>query len=115
MMHIVMKSQETDLTLLMFAGLVRDRMPWLSEVLTETQRELKTATPDQARKMGMRLMNAIKFTTRGFWAEWVIGRSKSGYIILKELPNFVERAIAQKIDSFEHEDLLGNVKKDDVE
>lgn len=98
MMHTMMDTRDSDLSLALLAGFVRDRMPWLAEVLIEARRDLKDATPSQAREIGHNLMSIIKMTTRGPWAERMMSKSKSGHILMMELPHFVDRAISFRLE-----------------
>lgn len=99
MMHLMMDSREGEMSLLLLAGLIRDRMPWLAEVLVESYRDLKTAGPEEAREIGHRLMRLVKQTTRGPFSERLIGRNKSNHMLMMELPHFVDRAIALRADA----------------
>jgi hypothetical protein len=45
MMHMMLETDEDDMSLLLLAGFIRDRMPWLAEVLLEAHRDLKGADP----------------------------------------------------------------------
>ncbi|MCB1345585.1 MAG: toll/interleukin-1 receptor domain-containing protein, partial [Rhodobacteraceae bacterium] len=103
MMHemwsMMMKSRGTDMSLVMLAGFVRDRMPWLAEALIEAHRDLKTATLEQAREIRQSLMWVVKMTTRGPWGQRMMERSNSWQFLMMELPNFVYTAISLKIDS----------------
>jgi hypothetical protein len=55
MMDEMMMSKESSRSgehrLLMLAGVLRDTMPWISEVLVEAHRELKNASPKQVSKI----------------------------------------------------------------
>ncbi|MFG1395074.1 hypothetical protein, partial [Xanthobacter agilis] len=88
-------------------GFLRDRMPWLAEVMVEAHRDLKTATPEQVHEIGHNLMAVVKMTTRGPWGERMMERSKSGHILIMELPHLIERAISQKVKDLEISDLIG--------
>jgi hypothetical protein len=99
MMHAMIDTRDGEMSLLLLAGFVRDRMPWLAEVLVESHRELKNAGPEEAREIGHRLMRVVKQTTRGPFSERLLGRSKSGHILMMELPHFVDRAISLRIES----------------
>ncbi len=99
MMHLMMHSQESEMSLLLLAGLVRERMPWIAEILVECHRDLKTAGPEQARQIVNRLMRVVKATTRGPFSERLMGRSKSSYMLMQELPHFIERAVALKLET----------------
>jgi len=97
-MDISSESGGDALALLMFAGLVRDEMPWLSEVLTETYRELKHANREEAEKISLRLRRVMKSMTRGRMAESMMRGSKSSHMLAMELPHMVERIIDRNID-----------------
>ena len=97
MMHMVLDSRDNDMSLLLLAGFVRDRMPWLAEVLVESHRELKTASVEEARDIGQNLMRVVKYTTRGPFSEKMMGRSKSGHMLMMELPQLIDRAVSNRI------------------
>lgn len=101
MMHTFVDMRESDMSLLMIAGLIRDRIPWLSEILIESYRELKTASEDDAREIGRRLMRIIKQSTRNPISDRLIGGSKSNHMLIMELPHFVDRAISLRLDSIQ--------------
>ncbi len=98
LMHDMMDAREGDVSLLILAGLVRETMPWLAEVLVESHRELKNANPEEAQKIGYRLMRVVKHTTRGRFGERMMGRSKAAHMLMMELPMFVDRAISFKTE-----------------
>jgi len=99
MMHMVMDARGGEMSLLLVAGIVRDRMPWLAEILLESHREIKTATAEEAREIGYRLMRVVKQIMRGPFAERLLGRNKFGHILMMELPHLVDRAISLKVES----------------
>jgi hypothetical protein len=99
MMHMMMDSREGEMSLLLLAGLVRDRMPWIAEVLVESHRELKTAGPEEARAIAHRLVRVVKDTTRGPFSERLMGRNKSMHMLMMELPYFIDRAVSLKLES----------------
>jgi hypothetical protein len=70
-----------DYGLLMLAGMVRDTMPWMSEVLVEGHRELKSASPKQAKKIAHDLRQALKFMTRSPFAEMMMMDKSKGTTI----------------------------------
>lgn len=102
------------MSLLLLAGLLRDRMPWLAEVLVESYRELKTAGPEEAREISRRLMRLVKHTVRGPFGERMLGRSKSGHFLLMELPHLIDRAVSSSLDTrlaSEDQELVGPEEK----
>lgn len=114
MMHMSLDSRDSDMTLLILAGFVRDRMPWLAEAFLESHRELKTATADEAREIGHRLMRLVKVTTRGPFGDRMMGKSKSGHMLMMELPHFVDRAISMRIEARQIVDAKGPDSGDDL-
>ena len=98
LMHGTMDSRDGDLSLLMLAGLVRDAMPWLAEVLVESHRELKIASPKEATDIANRLMRIVEQTRRGRFGERLMGRTKAGQILMMELPMFIDRAVSSRIE-----------------
>ena len=101
MMHMMIEPRESEMSLLLLAGFVRERMPWLAEVLVESYRELKTAGVDDAREIGRRLMRVVKQSTRGPFSERLIGRSKSSHMLMMELPHIVDRAISLRLEAIQ--------------
>jgi hypothetical protein len=99
MMRTILETSDGEMSLLLLAGFVRERMPWLAEILVESHRELKNAGPEEAREIGHRLMHVVKQTTRGPFGERLLGRSKSGHILMMELPHFIDQAVSLKIES----------------
>jgi len=97
MMFSMMEHDEWDMNLLLLAGFLRDRLPWLTEVLIEAHRELKSASEKEAWAIGHRLMRVVKQTTRGPITERLLGSSKSGHILMMELPRLIDRAISQRL------------------
>ncbi|MCL6708761.1 toll/interleukin-1 receptor domain-containing protein [Pseudomonas sp. R2.Fl] len=99
LMHMSMMHGNSDVSLLLLAGFVRDRMPWLAELLVEAHRDLKVATPEQAHEISRNLMNVVKMMTRGPMSERFMKRSKSAHFFMMELPHFIDRAIAFRLES----------------
>jgi hypothetical protein len=93
-----MDTRDGDIQLLVLAGLVRNTMPWLAEVLVESHRELKTASSEEARKVGVRLMRLVKNSIRGPLGDRMM-RSKSNHMMMMELPHLIDRAVSLRIDS----------------
>lgn len=100
-MHMMMDVRDVDhdYSLLVLAGFVREHMPWVAEVLVEGHRELKNASPDQAREIGHRIMRVIKMSTRGAWSERLLGGTKSSHALMMELPHFVDRAVSNRVEA----------------
>jgi Rad3-related DNA helicase len=113
LMHSMTDVRDGDMSLLILAGYVRESIPWLAEILVESHRDLKNASPNEAEEIGRRLMSVIKRTMRGSFGERVWGRSKFSEILMMELPRFLDRAISLKIDSRQIADSRGFEKPAD--
>ena len=44
-------------------------------------------------------MRLVKVTTRGPFGDRMMGKSKSGHMLMMELPHFVDRAISMRIEA----------------
>jgi len=100
--------------LLMLAGVLRDTMPWISEVLVETYRELKNASPKQVSKIAQDLRHTLKFMTRSHFAEMMMDDSKQSHMLMMELPHMIERMFIDRIE-VRHigEGVKGEIESDD--
>ena len=112
LMHMSMDAHDGDMSLLILAGFVREPMPWLAEVLTESYRELKNAGPKEAEQIGYRLRRLVKNTTRGSFGDKFLGGSKSGHMLIMELPHLIDRAISMKL---EHHYTSFNIDEEQME
>ena len=99
MVMLSRESRESEIALLMIAGLVRDIMPWLSEVLVEGYRDLKNATPKDTHEIARRLMRVVKLSTRSQLIERMIDDNKGAYVLMRELPHLIDRAIIDRIEA----------------
>jgi len=88
-----------DVAFLLVAGFIRDRMPWLAEILLETHRELKGASFQEANEIGRRLGRLIRTILRGQFAERAFIRNKYDSILLKEMPHLIDRAMIYWFES----------------
>lgn len=98
MMHMVMDSREADFSLVVLAGFVRDQMPWLAEVLVEAHRELKTASPEEAREIGHQLHQMVMLFTRSKWADRMMMKSKRSHMLIMEIPMLLDRAMSLRLE-----------------
>lgn len=98
LMHVMFDSREGDFSMLILAGLLRDTIPWLAEVLLESHRELKNASAKEAREIAHRLVRLVEQTMRGRFGERYMGRTKAGHMLMMELPNLIDRAVSSRIE-----------------
>jgi len=92
------EGRENDMALLMIAGLMRDTMPWLSEVLVEGYRDIKAASPREVPEIANRLMRVVKVSTRSPLAERMMDDSKGAHMLMMELPHLIDRAISYRVE-----------------
>ena len=79
--------------LLIAAGLYRETMPWISEILVEAHRELKNAPPKQASRVAEDLRRTLRSMTRSRYAGMLFDDSKYSRMMIMELPFFVDRFV----------------------
>jgi hypothetical protein len=93
------------LFLLILAGMYREEMPWLAEVLTETYREIRSGSGAQIEAASIRLRRVMKQMDRGHpMFRELIGDSKEAHMMLMELPHIVDRALSRLSDSSDKDD-----------
>lgn len=79
--------------LLIAAGLFRETMPCISEVLVEAHRELKNAPPKQASRVASDLRRTLKLMTRSRYTAMLMDHSKHSHMMIMELLFFVDRFV----------------------
>lgn len=72
-------------------------MPWLAEVLIEVHRDLKSASLEEAHDITKKLRRIIEFSTRSEWTDRMILKNKGTYILVREMPMLVDRAISHRV------------------
>ena len=98
LMFMSIKRGELDLSLLVIAGVVRERMPWIADVLVEAHREIRSGNPENAREVAQSFMRTIDFIVQSPLGAKLIGRSKSAQMLARELPRLVDRAITYQLE-----------------
>jgi TIR domain len=91
MAHLVSEEGDDPISLLMFAGLLRDDFPWLYEVILEAYREVRDGDLKSAQRAIERLRRVAKNLGRGSFMEEVVGSSKESFILMMELPRMLDR------------------------
>lgn len=84
--------EDRGMSLVMLAGIIREQLPWMAELMVESYRELRTATPDEAKKIAFRLHRAARSAVHGPLGE-KLTRTKAGHMLAMELPHFIDRAV----------------------
>ncbi|MBL4646702.1 MAG: hypothetical protein COA52_09985 [Hyphomicrobiales bacterium] len=100
----IMHKRHSDLSLVVIAGLIRDRVPWLADVLIEARRDLRNATPVQAKVIGLNLMDLINMATHSPQTERLMRDSKPHYMLMMEMPGIVDRTISHMLENRDTED-----------
>lgn len=99
MVHNASIDRGIDYSLLLLAGVLQDRMPWLSEVLIDAHRELKTASHEQVQAINHSLQDIVRMATRGPLRDR-FERSKADERLMMELPFLIDRAMSFRLDSW---------------
>lgn len=99
LLDLSMWTEGSDMSLLVLAGIVRDRMPWLAEVLVESHREIKNVAPQDVTEIGYKLNRFLQQITRGTMSERLMVRSKSDFHMMMEIPHIIDRAISGLIEA----------------
>jgi hypothetical protein len=79
--------------LLLFAGIIKDDLPWLYELMVDVYREIKSGDPKAAQRAISRLRRVIKVTRRGPFMEFMMDDSKESHFLLMELPHMLEHML----------------------
>lgn len=85
-----------EVSLLILAGILRDGIPWYSEVLVESYRELKTAGLNEISEIAHRLMRLTHMATRSRYGERFFGKTKTGHTLMREIPIIIDRALSTR-------------------
>lgn len=86
--------RNSSYSLLMIAGYVREKWPWLAEIILETHREIKNLGPEEASNAVGRLVRFTANLTRGGYPERLIGANKFDYGFMAELPRLIDRSFS---------------------
>ena len=89
--HMFPDETDDPTALLMMAGLVREDLPWLSELLVETYRELRAGDDKTARRALQRLSRLTRGLGRSPFMEEMVLNSKEAHMLAMEFPHSIER------------------------
>jgi hypothetical protein len=81
------------ISLLFLAGLIRDDLPWLAELLTESYREIRVGEPEEVERVFHRLRRLIKQFGRGGMMREMMGGSKEAMMLLEEMPMLLDMTL----------------------
>ena len=93
MAHMLSEEGDDPISLLMFAGLVRDDFPWVAEVITEAYREIRDGDLKSSQRAIERLRRFFKnIGRRDFMMEFA-GPSKEAHMMAMEMPRMLDHFI----------------------
>jgi hypothetical protein len=117
MAHMASEEGDDPLALLMVAGLMRDDLPWLYELVVEVYREIRGGDAKTIQKSITRLRRVTKMLRRGPFMDMMMDDSKESHIFVMEFPHMLERFLhrydGQKLDG-PPEDELDPTKQDPI-
>nr|WP_302478294.1 toll/interleukin-1 receptor domain-containing protein [Ruegeria arenilitoris] len=79
--------------LVMAAGYIRGRMPWMAEVLIEAHREMSNASPKQLHETASQLHEFVEFSLHGPMSEKLVASTKYRSGLAQALHEAIERAV----------------------
>jgi len=90
MSHTMSEDGDPSVSLLIFAGLLRDDFPWLYEILIEAYREIRSGDQKSAQRSIERLRQVLKRLGREPFMEAFVGSSKESHILMMEVPMMLD-------------------------
>jgi hypothetical protein len=88
-------SSDSPTLLLFLAGIYRDDLPWFSELLLESYREIRDAGPEERERSIDRLRKSIRNLNRGPIMHDLVRGSKEAFMMMEELPMILEMAFSR--------------------
>lgn len=90
MAHMMSEEGDDPITLLMFAGMLREDFPWIAEVITEAYRDIRDGDVKSSQRAVERLRRFFKtLERRGFMMEFG-GQSKDAHMMAMEMPRVLD-------------------------
>ena len=97
--EMMMEKSSDPIFLLFLAGMVRDEMPWLTEILTESYREFRSGSQAQVEQSIHRLRRTLKMLERGHpLIRELLGESKDAIVFASELPHLIDLALLRHFE-----------------
>lgn len=85
--------------LLVIAGIAREQMPWLSELLIDGHSRLRNAQSFEVFSWeSQRLIKETISISRGPVGEMLLGRSKRNYVFARQIPRLVEEVVQSRME-----------------
>lgn len=92
------EDERAPISLLLLAGLMRDDLPWLAELLTESYREIRDSEPNAHEKIFRRLVQSIMRLTHSPMAREFGWSSKEALMMAEDLPMFLDMTLGRMIE-----------------
>ncbi|SFL26870.1 toll/interleukin-1 receptor domain-containing protein [Shimia haliotis] len=99
--HMSGDPDDGPIALVAMAGMVRDDMPWLAEMLTEAYREVRDSGPEKAERALHRIRRSIKHMSHSKMSRELMGGSKERMMMMEELPMLLDMALHRISDRAE--------------
>jgi hypothetical protein len=93
MAHMASEEGDDPISLLMFASLMRDDLPWLYELIVDVYREIKDGDAKAAQKAIGRLRRVSKMLRRGPMMDLMMDDSKDAHMLAMEFPMMLDRVL----------------------
>jgi hypothetical protein len=90
MAHMISEEGDDPISLLMFAGVLRDDFPWIAEVMAEAYREIRDGDVKSAQKAIERLRRFLKSIGRREFMMEFAGPSKEAHMMAMEMPRMLD-------------------------
>jgi hypothetical protein len=108
MAHMISEEGDDPISLLMFAGVLRDDFPWLAEVMVEAYREIRDGDVKSSQRAIERLRRFLKALGRRDFMMDFVGPSKEAHMMAMEMPrmldHFIHRLEMRRIGAPDHTD-----------
>ncbi|MGA9668912.1 MAG: toll/interleukin-1 receptor domain-containing protein [Terracidiphilus sp.] len=102
MIHMTSEEGDDPISLLMFAGVLRDDFPWLAEVMTEAYREIRDGDLKSSQRAIERMRRFLKNIGRREFMMEFGGSSKEAHMMAMEIPrvldHFLHRVRVRRIN-----------------
>lgn len=89
---------DSPTVLLLMAGYFREEFPWLTEILTESYREIRDGGPDSVDRVLNRLRRSMKIMSHGRFMRDMMGGSKDAFMMMEELPMIIDMTLRRLRD-----------------
>jgi hypothetical protein len=96
--YLSRETGDAPAALLLMAGSLKEDAPWLTELLTESYREIRDGGPEAAERVLLRLQRTTNQFMRGKMMPEMFGSSKDAMFMMEELSMFLDMTFHQLIE-----------------